>query len=215
MEQADAAQPVPPGIPEESFDWCQESWGVQSPQVTALGSGGGEGPQRAPNSFGLLSTAAAVRAEGSLGVPGWVPDVRRSSQSPGCSVCPDVSPWLCPRGSVPMALSPWPCPQLCPHGSVPSCPHGVPLQVAGLFHHASIGNPINIAIVRLILLEHEEVRAGLGWAGLEHPHPCWGTNPGALCGWEGQRCCRAWAGLVCGHTEVPQGSGCSWWFWGV
>ncbi|NXS33699.1 ATS7 metalloproteinase, partial [Pomatostomus ruficeps] len=32
----------------------------------------------------------------------------------------------------------------------------VPLQVAGLFHHASIGNPINIAIVRLILLEHEE-----------------------------------------------------------
>lgn len=32
------------------------------------------------------------------------------------------------------------------------------LQVAGLFHHASIGNPINIAIVRLILLETEEVR---------------------------------------------------------
>ncbi|NXU40589.1 ATS7 metalloproteinase, partial [Drymodes brunneopygia] len=29
-------------------------------------------------------------------------------------------------------------------------------MVAGLFHHASIGNPINIAIVRLILLEHEE-----------------------------------------------------------
>lgn len=49
------------------------------------------------------------------------------------------------------------------------------LQVAGLFHHASIGNPINIAIVRLILLEDEEVRkrkggdspcpAGLGHAG--------------------------------------------------
>lgn len=32
------------------------------------------------------------------------------------------------------------------------------LQVAGLFHHASIGNPINIAIVRLILLENEEVK---------------------------------------------------------
>lgn len=32
------------------------------------------------------------------------------------------------------------------------------LQVAGLFHHASIGNPINIAIVRLILLEEEEVK---------------------------------------------------------
>lgn len=32
------------------------------------------------------------------------------------------------------------------------------LQVAGLFHHASIGNPINIAIVRLILLEDEEVK---------------------------------------------------------
>lgn len=32
------------------------------------------------------------------------------------------------------------------------------LQVAGLFHHASIGNPINIAIVRLILLEDQEVR---------------------------------------------------------
>lgn len=31
-------------------------------------------------------------------------------------------------------------------------------QVAGLFHHASIGNPINIAIVRLILLETEEVK---------------------------------------------------------
>ncbi|NWI89415.1 ATS7 metalloproteinase, partial [Pitta sordida] len=29
-------------------------------------------------------------------------------------------------------------------------------MVAGLFHHASIGNPINIAIVRLILLEHDE-----------------------------------------------------------
>uniref|UniRef100_A0A669PXZ5 ADAM metallopeptidase with thrombospondin type 1 motif 7 n=1 Tax=Phasianus colchicus TaxID=9054 RepID=A0A669PXZ5_PHACC len=29
-------------------------------------------------------------------------------------------------------------------------------MVAGLFHHASIGNPINIAIVRLILLENEE-----------------------------------------------------------
>ncbi|NXX96272.1 ATS7 metalloproteinase, partial [Centropus bengalensis] len=29
-------------------------------------------------------------------------------------------------------------------------------MVAGLFHHASIGNPINIAIVRLILLEEEE-----------------------------------------------------------
>ncbi|NXC29407.1 ATS7 metalloproteinase, partial [Campylorhamphus procurvoides] len=29
-------------------------------------------------------------------------------------------------------------------------------MVAGLFHHASIGNPINIAIVRLILLEQEE-----------------------------------------------------------
>uniref|UniRef100_A0A8B9BPY1 ADAM metallopeptidase with thrombospondin type 1 motif 7 n=1 Tax=Anser brachyrhynchus TaxID=132585 RepID=A0A8B9BPY1_9AVES len=29
-------------------------------------------------------------------------------------------------------------------------------MVAGLFHHASIGNPINIAIVRLILLETEE-----------------------------------------------------------
>ncbi|NXX30848.1 ATS7 metalloproteinase, partial [Nicator chloris] len=29
-------------------------------------------------------------------------------------------------------------------------------MVAGLFHHASIGNPINIAIVRLVLLEHEE-----------------------------------------------------------
>ncbi|NXT78962.1 ATS7 metalloproteinase, partial [Zapornia atra] len=29
-------------------------------------------------------------------------------------------------------------------------------MVAGLFHHASIGNPINIAIVRLILLEGEE-----------------------------------------------------------
>ncbi|XP_056356092.1 A disintegrin and metalloproteinase with thrombospondin motifs 7 isoform X2 [Oenanthe melanoleuca] len=29
-------------------------------------------------------------------------------------------------------------------------------MVAGLFHHASIGNPINIAVVRLILLEHEE-----------------------------------------------------------
>ncbi|KFU93534.1 A disintegrin and metalloproteinase with thrombospondin motifs 7, partial [Chaetura pelagica] len=29
-------------------------------------------------------------------------------------------------------------------------------MVAGLFHHASIGNPINIAIVRLILLEDEE-----------------------------------------------------------
>ncbi|XP_054128958.1 A disintegrin and metalloproteinase with thrombospondin motifs 7 [Melozone crissalis] len=29
-------------------------------------------------------------------------------------------------------------------------------MVAGLFHHASIGNPINVAIVRLILLEHEE-----------------------------------------------------------
>uniref|UniRef100_A0A8C3NUN3 ADAM metallopeptidase with thrombospondin type 1 motif 7 n=1 Tax=Cyanoderma ruficeps TaxID=181631 RepID=A0A8C3NUN3_9PASS len=29
-------------------------------------------------------------------------------------------------------------------------------MVAGLFHHASIGNPINIAIVRLILLEREE-----------------------------------------------------------
>ncbi|KFO81131.1 A disintegrin and metalloproteinase with thrombospondin motifs 7, partial [Cuculus canorus] len=29
-------------------------------------------------------------------------------------------------------------------------------MVAGLFHHASIGNPINIAIVRLILLEKEE-----------------------------------------------------------
>uniref|UniRef100_A0A8C0UET8 ADAM metallopeptidase with thrombospondin type 1 motif 7 n=1 Tax=Cyanistes caeruleus TaxID=156563 RepID=A0A8C0UET8_CYACU len=29
-------------------------------------------------------------------------------------------------------------------------------MVAGLFYHASIGNPINIAIVRLILLEHEE-----------------------------------------------------------
>ncbi|NWI39330.1 ATS7 metalloproteinase, partial [Picathartes gymnocephalus] len=29
-------------------------------------------------------------------------------------------------------------------------------MVAGLFHHPSIGNPINIAIVRLILLEHEE-----------------------------------------------------------
>lgn len=46
------------------------------------------------------------------------------------------------------------------------------MQVAGLFHHASIGNPINIAIVRLILLEHEEVRpprAGLGWAGLKNP----------------------------------------------
>uniref|UniRef100_A0A8C3UW98 ADAM metallopeptidase with thrombospondin type 1 motif 7 n=1 Tax=Catharus ustulatus TaxID=91951 RepID=A0A8C3UW98_CATUS len=31
-------------------------------------------------------------------------------------------------------------------------------MVAGLFHHASIGNPINIAIVRLILLEHEELK---------------------------------------------------------
>ena len=50
------------------------------------------------------------------------------------------------------------------------------LQVAGLFHHASIGNPINIAIVRLILLEDEEVKrkqgdspsalaARLGYAG--------------------------------------------------
>ncbi|NXO04854.1 ATS7 metalloproteinase, partial [Rhinopomastus cyanomelas] len=29
-------------------------------------------------------------------------------------------------------------------------------MVAGLFHHASIGNPVNIAIVRLILLEDEE-----------------------------------------------------------
>ncbi|NWW86983.1 ATS7 metalloproteinase, partial [Rhynochetos jubatus] len=29
-------------------------------------------------------------------------------------------------------------------------------MVAGLFHHASIGNPINIAIVRLILLEDQE-----------------------------------------------------------
>ncbi|NXD83941.1 ATS7 metalloproteinase, partial [Halcyon senegalensis] len=29
-------------------------------------------------------------------------------------------------------------------------------MVAGLFHHSSIGNPINIAIVRLILLEDEE-----------------------------------------------------------
>ncbi|NWI49068.1 ATS7 metalloproteinase, partial [Calyptomena viridis] len=29
-------------------------------------------------------------------------------------------------------------------------------MVAGLFHHASIGNPINIAVVRLILLQHEE-----------------------------------------------------------
>ncbi|NWY04962.1 ATS7 metalloproteinase, partial [Nothoprocta ornata] len=29
-------------------------------------------------------------------------------------------------------------------------------MVAGLFHHASIGNPINIAVVRLILLEEEE-----------------------------------------------------------
>ena len=40
------------------------------------------------------------------------------------------------------------------------------LQVAGLFHHASIGNPINIAIVRLILLEDEEVKRNhRGWLG--------------------------------------------------
>lgn len=32
------------------------------------------------------------------------------------------------------------------------------LQVAGIFHDASIGNPINIAIVRLILLEDDEVK---------------------------------------------------------
>lgn len=51
-----------------------------------------------------------------------------------------------------------------------------------MFHHASIGNPINIAIVRLILLEDEEVRRKHsdslsawqpGWdtlrAGLESP----------------------------------------------
>lgn len=31
------------------------------------------------------------------------------------------------------------------------------LQVAGLFQDASIGNAINIAVVRLILLEKDEV----------------------------------------------------------
>lgn len=31
-------------------------------------------------------------------------------------------------------------------------------QVSGLFRDASIGNPINIVVVRLILLEKEEVR---------------------------------------------------------
>lgn len=31
-------------------------------------------------------------------------------------------------------------------------------QVAGLFHDPSIGNPIHITIVRLVLLEDEEVR---------------------------------------------------------
>lgn len=73
---------------------------------------------------------------------------------------------------------------LCVPSSVPTA---VPLQVAGLFHHASIGNPINIAIVRLILLEHEEVREAEpcqpGWAGLQNPpwailSAC-GTIPGA------------------------------------
>lgn len=32
------------------------------------------------------------------------------------------------------------------------------MQVAGLFHDASIGNPVHISIVRLIFLEDEEVR---------------------------------------------------------
>lgn len=31
-------------------------------------------------------------------------------------------------------------------------------QVAGLFHDPSIGNPIHITVVRLVLLEDEEVR---------------------------------------------------------
>lgn len=39
-----------------------------------------------------------------------------------------------------------------------SISNGVSFQVAGLFRDASIGNPINIVVVRLILLEKEEVK---------------------------------------------------------
>lgn len=69
--------------------------------------------------------------------------------------------------------------------------------MAGLFHDPSIGNPIHITIVRLILLEDEEVRSHvtspcpLGWAsparallsltraalcGVAQPGPPWPTQ---------------------------------------
>lgn len=91
----------------------------------------------------------------------------------------------------------WRCEQQCPGllCAPSSVPMAVPLQVAGLFHHASIGNPINIAIVRLILLEHEEVRAqqglspgsqaGMGWELV------WKTRlPPGLSSWPGRACVR-------------------------
>ena len=47
--------------------------------------------------------------------------------------------------------------------------------MAGLFHDPSIGNPIHITIVRLILLEDEEVRSHVTphcpWDGHQLPEP--------------------------------------------
>ena len=54
--------------------------------------------------------------------------------------------------------------------------------MAGLFHDPSIGNPIHITIVRLILLEDEEVRSHVTlhcpWDGHRLPEPfCHSPEP--------------------------------------
>lgn len=115
--------------------------------------------------------------------------------------CLFLSPvWGIP-GAFPTACSTFSC-RRCGSSSVllwllcvpSSVPVAVPLQVAGLFHHASIGNPINIAIVRLILLEHEEVREA------EPCQPCWAglQNPAGL----------SW---VCvGQSQVPRFAPLPW-----
>lgn len=60
-------------------------------------------------------------------------------------------------------------------------------QVAGLFHDPSIGNPIHITVVRLVLLEEEEVRGHMP------------TLP------QGALAARAPTPL----PELPRGGGCS------
>lgn len=61
--------------------------------------------------------------------------------------------------------------------SAPSGQGGSPTpslgQVAGLFHDPSIGNPIHVTVVRLVLLEEEEVRDNVASrCPVPGPAPC-------------------------------------------